>query len=191
MPCNEDFFNAMGGRYGLGNKYMLCNGPFYVSAWDPETSMTIKANKFYSGASKAKPSSVIFSFDPSAESISKKLTAGSLGAAFLSPDAPQPENTVTVSESVNSSFGFIFNCANALMGNKELRLALCSSIDRNLFSSKGSNIAPQSGLVREAARRAESTTVNLSAVRPPQFSMTLPPLRHIGKAPFLSSARIN
>lgn len=60
MPCNEDFFNAMGGRYGLGNKYMLCNGPFYVSAWDPETSMTIKANKFYSGASKAKPSSVIF-----------------------------------------------------------------------------------------------------------------------------------
>lgn len=147
MPCNEDFFNAMGGRYGLGNKYMLCNGPFYVNAWDPETSMTIKANKFYSGASKAKPSSVIFSFDPSAESISKKLTAGSLGAAFLSPDAPQPENTVTVSESVNSSFGFIFNCANALMGNKELRLALCSSIDRNLFSSKGSNIAPQSGLV--------------------------------------------
>lgn len=147
MPCNEDFFNAMGGRYGLGNKYMLCNGPFYVSAWDPETSLTVKANKFYSGAAKASPSSVIFTFDPSTESISKKLSAGTLGAAFLSPDAPQPENTVTVSESVNSTFGFVFNCANSVTGNKELRLALCSSVDRELFNSKGSNIAPQSGFI--------------------------------------------
>lgn len=144
MPCNEDFFNAMGGRYGLGNKYMLCNGPFYVSSWDSSTSLTVKANKFYAGVRTASPLSVVFSFDSSAQSISKKLSSGSLSAAFLSPDSPQPENVVTVKESVNSSFGFLFNCASSLLQNKELRLALCKSIDEALFTDTASS---QRGLI--------------------------------------------
>lgn len=147
MPCNEDFFNSMGGRYGLGNKYMLCNGPFYVSAWDSESSITVKANKFYAGKYKTVPRSVVFSFDSSADSIAQKLSSASLSAAFLSPDSPQPENTVTVSESINSSFGFLFNSADSLLQSKELRLALCSCIDFSLFSLTDGNTAPQSGLI--------------------------------------------
>lgn len=147
MPCNEDFFNSMGGRYGLGNKYMLCNGPFYVSAWDSESSITVKANKFYAGKYKTVPRSVVFSFDSSADSIAQKLSSASLSAAFLSPDSPQPENTVTVSESINSSFGFLFNSADSLLQSKELRLALCSCIDSSLFSLTDGNTAPQSGLI--------------------------------------------
>lgn len=147
MPCNEDFFNSMGGRYGLGNKYMLCNGPFYVSAWDSESSITVKANKFYAGKYKTVPRSVVFSFDSSSESIAQKLSSASLSAAFLSPDSPQPENTVTVSESVNSSFGFLFNSSDSLLQNKELRLALCTCVDSSLFSLSDENTAPQSGLI--------------------------------------------
>lgn len=31
MPCNEDYFNATKGRYGLGLDYSIFNGQFYVS----------------------------------------------------------------------------------------------------------------------------------------------------------------
>lgn len=154
MPCNEDFFNAMGGRYGLGNKYMLCNGPFYVSSWSADTSITVKANKFYAGARIASPLSVVFSFDSSADSVAKKLSSGSLSAAFLSPDSPVPENTVTVSETTNSSFGFLFNCSDTLLQNRELRLALCKSVDETLFSENSASASPQRGLIPKSCSAA-------------------------------------
>lgn len=57
MPCNEQFFNATGGRYGRRSQYLITNGQFTLSNW-AEESVTIAKNEDYSGALKAKPSSV-------------------------------------------------------------------------------------------------------------------------------------
>lgn len=135
MPCNEDFFNAMNGRYGLSNRHILCNGPFYISSWDSETSLTVKRNGYYAGEQEVMPASVVFSFDPDKTSVSKKLSEGSATAALLPPDLPIPENCNPVKESENSVFGFIFNCSDEIMSNASMRLALCKSIDRNLFKA--------------------------------------------------------
>ncbi len=146
MPCNEDFFNAMNGRYGLSHKHILCNGPFYVSSWNSDTSLTVKRNTYYAGEQEVMPASVVFSYDPSKESIAKKVSEGGATAAFLPPDCPVPENTTTVSSSENSVFGFVFNCADPALSEVSLRLALCKSIDRSLFAEK-ENAAPASGFV--------------------------------------------
>lgn len=42
MPCNETFFNATKGRYGLDYSTLLCNGPFYLSYWLHDSALTIK-----------------------------------------------------------------------------------------------------------------------------------------------------
>lgn len=150
MPCNKDFFEAMGGRYGLSNKHILCNGPFYVSSWDPETSLIIKANKYYAGEKKALPLSVSFSFDNDIPSIAKKLSSAGYLAALLPPDCELPENTSVADEKKNSVFGFCFNCSDKYLNNLSLRLALCESIDRNLFAPAGDNCTPQFGFIPES-----------------------------------------
>ncbi|MBP3696794.1 MAG: peptide ABC transporter substrate-binding protein [Clostridia bacterium] len=146
MPCNKDFFNAMNGKYGLSHKHILCNGPFYVSSWDTETSLTVKRNEYYAGEQEVMPASVVFSYDSSKESVAKKVSEGSATAAFLPPDCPIPENSKTVSSSENSVFGFVFNCADPDLAEASLRIAMCKSIDRSLFEEK-ENAVPQSGFV--------------------------------------------
>lgn len=135
MPCNEEFFNATGGRYGLTYKHILCNGPFYVSAWDSSSSLVIKKNSEYAGVQAVVPASVTFNFDSDAASVSKKLSTQSLSAALLPPDIEIPDDTVVIKENNNSVFGFVFNCSDSYLKNAALRIALCSSTDRSLFPS--------------------------------------------------------
>ena len=150
MPCNEDFFNEMGGRYGLTVRHIICNGPFYVSYWDPEASMTIKSNKYYAGSQTVLPASVSLSFGDSTETVVKKLSTGSFSAAFIGPDVPLPENVKTGKNVVNTIYGFMFNCADEALSNANIRKALCASIDRSLFEQEGDNIYMQSGVIPES-----------------------------------------
>ncbi len=150
MPCNEDFFNTMNGRYGLTHKHILCNGPFYVGAWDKENSLSIRKNKYYSGEQAVLPSSVVFDFDFDLQTIGSRLSSASVSAALLPPDCETPESTELVKENPNSVFGFIFNCSDSYLKNTNLRLALCSSIDRNLFIETTDSTKPMSGFVPQS-----------------------------------------
>lgn len=134
MPCNEEFYNAMKGRYGLTSDYLLCNGPFYLSYWDPESQITIKSNKYYAGSETVSPASVVISFDGDRDSVFKKLSNGSLSAAVLSPRSEIPENVNVVKEIPNTVTGFIFNCEDEITKYQNVRKALCMSMDRGLFT---------------------------------------------------------
>ncbi len=147
MPCNEEFFNAMNGRYGLTNKHILCNGPFYVSSWDSETTLTIRRNNYYSGENKVFPSLVNFSFDFNTEAIGAQFSAGNISAAFLPPDVAVPDDVTVAQSNPNSVFGFVFNCSDSSLKNLNIRLALCSSIDRKLFASAPENAEIIDGFV--------------------------------------------
>ncbi len=147
MPCNEEFFNATGGRYGLSHKYMLCNGPFYVSSWDFETTLTVRRNKYYAGGQEVIPSLVNFSFNYNENTIGNNISLGNISAAFLPPDTPIPENVITVKSNPNSVFGFFFNCSDSSLKNANLRLALCSSIDRSVFANAFEDSEPMDGFI--------------------------------------------
>ncbi len=149
MPCNEEFFNSMSGRYGLTAKHILCNGPFYVSSWDYENTMTCKANKFYGGEQTVVPSSVIFAFENTEEEVLIKLASGSITAALLSPETELPKNVYVSKEIKNSVYGFAFNCEDVTLSNANIRRALCSSADVTLFDLTGDNIYPESGFIPE------------------------------------------
>lgn len=147
MPCNEEFFNATGGRYGLSHKYMLCNGPFYVSSWDFETTLTVRRNKYYAGGQEVIPSLVNFSFNYDENTIGNNLSLGNISAAFLPPDTPIPENVKTIKSNPNSVFGFFFNCSDSSLKNANLRLALCSSVDQSVFANAFEDSEPMDGFI--------------------------------------------
>lgn len=169
MPCNEEFFNTMNGRYGLTHRHILCNGPFYVSMWDKEGSLSIRKNKYYSGEQEVLPSSVNFSFDYSAQSIANKISTATASAGILPPDTETPENAVLIKENRNSVFGFVFNCADSYLSNKNLRLALCTSIDRNLFTESSDSTVPMSGFVPESCSFGASSYRDAVGIQTPHI----------------------
>lgn len=149
MPCNETFFKKMNGRYGLSNRHILCNGPFYVSSWSTETSLTIKNNKYYAGKQDVYPATVVFTYDSNNSSVADKVASGSASAALLPPDIPTPEDSSVLKTINNAVFGFFFNCSDPVLNNLDIRLALCTSMDRSLFAGND-NTQPQSGFVPQS-----------------------------------------
>lgn len=150
MPCNEEFFNSMNGRYGLTHKHILCNGPFYISFWSKDESLTIRKNKYYSGSQEVSPSTVNFDFRYDLSTISGRISSAAVSAAMLPPDCPLPENSTLVKENENSVFGFIFNCNDSYAKNVNVRLALCNSVKRELFSEGTDGAVPMSGFVPQS-----------------------------------------
>lgn len=130
MPCNEEFFNATGGRYGLEAKYILCNGPFFVKSWDRESKLVAARSDSYSGAQEVLPASVTFHFNSDAASVAEKLGEGTYSAAILTPYYLPEEGSATLVPIEDTVFGLCFNCADASLSNMNLRLALCLSVDR-------------------------------------------------------------
>ena len=133
MPCNEEFFTATGGRYGLAAKYILCNGPFYVKSWDGNSKLVASRSSGYAGENPVVPSAVSFHFDNDAASIAKKLGSGSYSAAVLTPYHLPEESGVTLVPLEDTVFGLCFNCSDEFLANENLRLALCLSVDREGF----------------------------------------------------------
>lgn len=146
MPCNEEFFNSMNGRYGLTQRHILCNGPFYISSWVSDSSVTIRRNNYYSGEQQVIPSLVNFSFDSDSSSVAKKISSSNVCAALLPSYCAVPENSTVIKETANTVFGFVFNCSDPSLKNKSLRLALCGAIDRSLFA-ESENATVQNGFV--------------------------------------------
>lgn len=150
MPCNEEFFNAMGGRYGLSSRHILCNGPFYLSNWNPESSLTIKRNKCYAGEQEVLPMNVVFSFDSAPESIGSKLSNGSLSAAFLPAQREIPEEVNIKAEIPNTVYGFMFNCSDSVIKNANIRKALCETIEISLFDTEEKGVKRTNGFIPES-----------------------------------------
>ena len=170
MPCNEEFFGAMNGRYGLTHKHILCNGPFYVSAWSKDDSISIRKNKYYSGSQEVSPSSVNFDFRFDLKTVPGRISSAALSAAMLPPDCALPENSTLVKENKNSVFGFVFNCNDSYVGNVNVRLALCNSIDRNLFSSEINGAVPMSGFVPQSCSVGSGNYRNTVGAQTPHVS---------------------
>ena len=150
MPCNEEFFNATGGRYGLAQRYILCNGPFYVSSWDSTSALTIRKNSEYVYVDSVIPATVTFTFESDSSALANRIENGTLSAAFLPPDCEIPKDAVVVKENSNTVFGMAFNCSDSLLSNENIRKALCSSIDRSLFPADETNGTAQNGFVPES-----------------------------------------
>ena len=59
MPCNEEFFNASAGKYGLTEETVISCGSYTLSKWKKEPfSFKLKKNPLYNGPFAAKNSAV-------------------------------------------------------------------------------------------------------------------------------------
>lgn len=132
-PCNEQFFNLTGGRYGLEQKYSVFSGAFYVSGLSEAKSVTISKNSEYKGENTAVPNAVTFYLNKDLEQVASKIKKGNYDCAFLdSTSAKSIGGKTTQTSLTNITYSLVFNFAQKRFSSLNLRKGLVSAID---FSS--------------------------------------------------------
>lgn len=129
MPCNEEFFNATDGRYGLDTKYTLFNGQFYLDQI-LASSYLLRNNKFYKGDYPAKANQLALKIltDENKDKTVENLKSGYYDAAFIDgedSDSIKDSSGITYEPYVDTTWAFILNTNNELLQSKFMRKAFC------------------------------------------------------------------
>lgn len=158
MPCNKTFFYQTRAKYGLDLKYTLCNGPFYVSKWTKDNSVNIRKNENYL-CNKVTPETIYFSINTDEQSIVSRLKKESYNVAKLSSvqyDLLKNNKNITFSVTSNLTWGFLFNCSDETLGNKEIRLALMYATNLQKMEKPDSVSGIATGIVPDSCRFGET-----------------------------------
>lgn len=145
MPCNEEFFNATGGRYGLAVKYLIYNGPFYLNNWVDNVSLSIRKSTVYYDRDNVMPTSVYFSIFDEQETRLKKLKDKTYSVSPLNRD--QALDIIDSKKYTLSTFDsamqcLVFNCSDDVLSNINIRRALAASFDYDsLYEALGERTA--------------------------------------------------
>ncbi len=134
MPCNEEFFTATKGRYGLSTEYTLFNGQFYLSQI-LETSYLLKKNTLYTGPSPAAAKELTLKIDDGSNSEDKidKLKSGYYDAAFISGSDTaklKDAKNITYTPYNDTAWAFLINTNNEVFQSKTMRKAFCLGLAR-------------------------------------------------------------
>ena len=145
MPCNENFFNATGGRYGLAVKYLIYNGPFYLNNWVDDVSLSIRKSDYYHGSKDVMPRSVYFSILDEQETRLGKLKDKTYSVSPLSYSQAQEiagSKKYSLSSLDSALTCLAFNCADSVLSDMNIRRALASSFDySSLYEALGEKTA--------------------------------------------------
>lgn len=169
FPCNEDFFNSTKGRYGLDDKSVMSNGPFYVRQWffDPYGSHNIlymrrnevNANDVF----QVLPAYVSFTIQDSDSDV-RELFKEEKIECFSTLSNSYSNDKFSVRSSPAITLGLIFNPDDKYFANENMRKAIVYSIDRSSLSKKiGSDISVASGVIPPAVRLAGRSYRELSS----------------------------
>lgn len=139
MPCNEAFFKATGGRYGLAIKYLIYNGPFYISNWADDVAITLKRSEGYYDSENVAPASVYFSMNNEQATRLEKIRDGIYQVAPLTSSQAgelASSSKYTVNQYSSTVLSFLFNCNQEMFANVNIRRAVAAGIDIEAIEAK-------------------------------------------------------
>lgn len=145
FPCDEEFFNLTGGRYGLSEEYIITNGGFYLSNITEEKSVRIAKSESYKGNFPAIPSAVGFYLNTYSVNVADKLDKGDYDVGFFSDEDAIKKlgRSVQQEKLSNITCALVFNMENETLKNSALRTGLVSGIDINAVTDDvAQNIVP-------------------------------------------------
>lgn len=137
MPCNETFFKATGGRYGLFIKDSLSNGPFYLSYFD-DTSYRISKNPDYHGEHTPKADVIRLNVYTDKNTLYSKLKSNNYSGAYLTQsdlEAYTPGKKSTLISTADKTRSFILNAKSEALADAGIRNAFILATDVEGFVS--------------------------------------------------------
>ncbi len=137
MPCNEQFFNACQGRYGLAMEYMLCNGAYIVYRWSPGSVIRLENNPLYTGKDKAKNDRVWVYYVEDETTVASKIEAGTYDAGYVSSYEAslfEEKKGFTMTARNDVLWGYWFNGNSKDFAIADLRIAFASVVDKSFLT---------------------------------------------------------
>lgn len=168
MPCNEEFFNATNGRYGLGTKYSLFNGQFYVDS-QLESSYILDKNEAYNGPNSTKVDNITLNNKGETGSdIVDKLISGYYDAAYISGSGYEKiadNKDITTTEYSNITWSLLINASGGNLSESSLRRAICLGVsDLDVSDSKylkdATGISPPSCQINGASLTSSKNDIS-------------------------------
>lgn len=159
MPCHEDFFKATHAKYCLDLKYTFCNGPFYLSRWAEDNTLSMYKNDEYKGSVKVNPDELYFYVNTEESSVVKKIRQRTYDCAFISEAA---KNELSDSDKIsnysiqNTVYGLCFNCTDSVLSNEDMRRALAMVTKTAELTANYDN-AFTKGIVPDCVRYGENS----------------------------------
>ena len=162
MPCNESFFYETKGKYGLEAKtwieeeeqyLVLCNGPFYLKAWEHDNYLAMRRNQHYRGRKEVAALGVNFeiyqqpnqnaepqdgepaNFD---EYRLQQFLDGKTDAVIMDGQGYAQHNEIKnnkVQIYENTTWGILFNLKDSPFQNRNIRKALFYLAAPDLYST--------------------------------------------------------
>ncbi len=176
MPCNEAFFKATAGRYGLSTKYLIYNGPFYMNNWADDSSITLRKNTYYRDAESVLPFSIYYSIFNEQSTRLKKLKNETYNVSPLTREQAAQiadKNDYTVHSFESSVLSLMFNCGDEYLQNDYIRKAIVASFDLETikaelgeFTAKG--VLPGSLIIGDSKYREQSRSIKIYENSAPQ-----------------------
>lgn len=160
MPCNEEFFNACKGRYGLDIQYTLFNGQFYLNQI-LEESYLLKKNENYKGEFPAKADELTLKIvtaedkKDSKKNVTARLESGYYDAAFITgaeSEKLKRAKGINYVPYQDTTWVMLFNNNDELFQSKKVRQAFCLGFTRlnkpeKSYLSDTRNYTPQACLL--------------------------------------------
>ena len=159
MPCHEKFFKATHAKYCLDLKYTFCNGPFYLSRWAEDNTLSMYKNDEYNGNVKVNPDELYFYVNTEEASVVKKIRQRTYDCAFLSEAAKNElsdNDKLSNYSTENMIYGLCFNCSDSVLSDEDMRRALAMVTKTSELTANSDN-AFTKGIVPDCVRYGENS----------------------------------
>lgn len=142
LPQNEKFVKKQGEKYGTSKDTTLYNGPFTLSTWDTESRFELSPNKYYWDKDKVKLKSVTYTVQKDQQTAINLYLTGSVDRVVLPPEFVEKykQDKRYKTEAEATLFFIRFNQKKVeAFKNKNMRMALAKSIDREVYVKNNLN----------------------------------------------------
>ena len=159
MPCHEEFSKATHAKYCLDLKYTFCNGPFYLSRWAEDNTLSMYKNDEYKGNVKVNPDELYFYVNTDEASVVKKIRQRTYDCAFLSEAAKNElsdNDKLSNYSTENMIYGLCFNCSDSVLSDEDMRRALAMVTKTSELTANSDN-AFTKGIVPDCVRYGENS----------------------------------
>ena len=126
-PCEQIFFESLDSIYYSNPSTLISNGPYFVSTVE-ETETTLQRNPDYTGKLQVQNKSLLLYNTGKRNAMESRFTEGKYDV-YLTPSTSRIEGNTTSYTSIDSVWGFAFNCKTSVGSVAEIRNILLSTID--------------------------------------------------------------
>ena len=135
MPCNEAFFLACKGEYGLEADKLITSGPYQLTRWLHEDGgyLRLEKNENYHAADEIQLDRIALWTCYDEEERLERFTSGTTNAYLSGEDMSDDYGEENITEMENTVWGLSFNFQKEAMQNRNFRLAMASCFDRSRY----------------------------------------------------------